>query len=112
MEFNPVSSVYANNPNPAVTLDPDALASISQSTSEASSEIASIASKIQSLSDSTAGGVWDGQDADTFRAKAADLVKLFNQLNEELATDGVWAGNAGNAGADAVSENTSMMSNL
>lgn len=112
MNFNSVSRVIPCGTNATISVEPEVLASIASVVGEASQDIASIASSIQSLANSTADGVWVGPDADTFRTKAEELVRLFNSLNAEIATDGEWAGKAGNAATAAVEENVSAMGRI
>lgn len=112
MEFSSVSKVIPCENTDVISVEPEVLAGIANVVQEASQDITSIASVIQTLSNSTADGVWIGNDADTFRTKAEELVNLFNTLNQEIAIDGEWAAKAGSVATDTVSENTSAMSRL
>ena len=112
MNFNSVSRVIPCGTNATISVEPEVLSNIASVVSEASEDISSIANTIQSLANSTADGVWVGSDADTFRTKAEELVRLFNSLNQEIATDGEWAGKAGNAATSAVEENLSAIGRI
>ncbi len=109
MDFNTRSTVVANNPDPTITLDPEALANISSNVANASEQIRSISAKIQQLSDSTKDGVWDGPDAEAYRQRAAELVKVLDELTNELSIDGAWAGRAGNQGQETIDGNVNMI---
>lgn len=110
-EFNATSKVIANNPNSQITLDPEALATISSSVNEASQNIGSAITNLQGYVDSTRDS-WNDAAAEVFREKAAELITKLENFRTELEADGAWAGTAGVAGQEVIDDNTSLMNRI